>query len=218
MAWIGPMTFASKIAVVLGVAALAFAAAPPARAQTATANDTARFLAGLQPSPQSPLAALTQDPAWQQHAELLDRIWAALEENQLSKVRAWSRANLSSRQSVTYYFFSGPDFLYADAFLPKASTYILAGLEPIGTPPDATALQRPLPLDLEALRFSLSTLISRSYFITSYMGSDLSASQLRGTLPPLYVFLARTGKTIHDVSFVAIGSDGRELVPEEAKD
>ena len=101
-------------------------------AEPATPNDTARFLAGLQPSPQSPLAALTQDSAWQQYAAQMNVAWADLEQRQLSKIRAWSSANLGTRRPVTYYLFSGPDFLYADTFFPGSSTYVLAGLEPFG--------------------------------------------------------------------------------------
>src|SRR5215471_17295426 len=47
--------------------AIILAAAYSARAQTASADDTARFLAGMPPSGASPLVPLTQDPAWQQH-------------------------------------------------------------------------------------------------------------------------------------------------------
>lgn len=36
------------------------------------------------------------------------------------------------------YMFSGPDFLYATSFFPNASTYVLAGLEPVGEIPDLT--------------------------------------------------------------------------------
>jgi hypothetical protein len=208
-----------KTVAALGVAWLVVAASPAYSAETATPNDTARFIAGLPPAKDSVLAPLTQDPAWQHHAQLLNSIWADLEQQQLSRVRAWSRANVTSRRPVTYYFFSGPDFLYADAFLPNASTYILAGLELIGPQPDVQALRpRFLANSLESVRRSISTLLSRSYFITSYMGSDLNSGQLRGTLPILYVFLARTGKTIHEVSFVTVKQDGSVEPSGDGKD
>jgi hypothetical protein len=211
-----PMPRLLRLVAALGMAALAGAVSP---AHAATPNDTARFLAGMPPAHGSPLEPLAQDPAWQFHAQLLDNVWGGLEEQQLAKVRSWSRTHVTARRPVTYYFFSGPDFLYADAFLPGASTYILAGLEPIGPLPDVLASRpRSLGYDLEALRTSISTLLSRSYFITSYMGADLSASQLRGTLPVLYVFLARTGKTIHEVSFVTVKKDGSVEPSSEAKD
>ena len=38
------------------------------------------------------------------------------------------------------YMFGGPDFLYATSFFPNASTYVLAGLEPIGDVPSLTSL------------------------------------------------------------------------------
>ena len=41
-----------------------------------------------------------------------------------------------------FYMFSGPDFLYADAFYSKASTYVLGALEPVGAVPDLTRLPR----------------------------------------------------------------------------
>jgi hypothetical protein len=43
---------------------------------TATADDTARFLAGLQPSPNSSLAALIKDPAWISHARYFNSLFA----------------------------------------------------------------------------------------------------------------------------------------------
>jgi hypothetical protein len=38
------------------------------------------------------------------------------------------------------YMFSGQDFLYATSFFPNASTYVLAGLEPVGEVGDLTSL------------------------------------------------------------------------------
>lgn len=203
------MRFLLKVAAVLAMSVLTPAAAPAYGGEQASPTDTARFLAGMHPSPQSPLAPLTQERGWQQHADTLNAIWAGLDAQQLSKIRAWSRANLKDRKPVTYYPFSGPDFLYADAFFPDASTYILAGLEPAGQIPDVLKLRpRSVATDLAKLRTSLGTLLKTSYFITSEMGADLSASELRGTLPLLYVFLARTGKTIHEVSLVDLAPDG----------
>jgi len=41
-----------------------------------------------------------------------------------------------------FYMFSGPDFLYADAFFPEATTYVMAGLEPPGQIPDLQKMPR----------------------------------------------------------------------------
>ena len=53
-------------------------------------------------------------------------------------MRAWSERHLKDRQNTLYYMFSGPDFLYADAFFPSAQPYLLSGLEPVGAIPNAT--------------------------------------------------------------------------------
>jgi hypothetical protein len=102
---------------IAAVAATMFlAAAANARAaDTVTADDTARFLAGMAPSPDSPLTPLTRDPAWQRHAKLFDSAFAQLEQRQLSKIRSWAETNLAAPRPTMFYMFSGPDFLYADA-------------------------------------------------------------------------------------------------------
>jgi hypothetical protein len=56
---------------------------------------------------------------------------------------------------------------------------------------------------------SMSSILSFSFFITKMMKVDLRAGQLNGTLPILYVFLARSGKTIRDVSPVALDDKGQ---------
>ena len=109
--------------------------------------------------------------------------------------------------------FSGPDFLYVDAFLPNRSTYVLSALEPVGAIPIITeATRRSLPYGLDGLRGSLSSVLSYSFFITKKMRSSLTATTFRGTLPILYIFLARSGKTIKEVNLVSINADGA-LVP-----
>jgi len=194
--------------------ALAAAAGPAiAAAESTRANDTARFLAGLPVAPESPLAPLMREPAWQQHARAFDQAWESLERRQLSRIRAWSAANITAPQPVALYMFSGPDFLYVDAFLPNRTTYVLSALEPVGQIPLITeATRRSLPYGLAGLRASLSTVLSYSFFITKKMRSHLAASTFRGTLPILYIFLARAGKTIEEVSLVAVEPDGT-LVP-----
>ena len=108
-----------------------------------------------------------------------------------------------------FYMFSGPDFLYADAFYSKASTYVLSALEPVGSVPDLTRLSAGgVGSALYNVERSLGSILSFSFFITKQMKTDLQAGQLSGTLPILYVFLARSGKTIRDVSPIALDDKG----------
>ena len=197
-----------KIAAV--AAAMFLAAAGPARtADGVTADDTARFLAGMPPSANSPLTPLTADPSWQRHAKFFDTAFAQLEQRQLSKIRAWADTNLAAPRPTMFYMFSGPDFLYADAFYSRATTYVLSALEPVGSVPDLTRLPSGgIGAALYNVERSMGSILSFSFFITKLMKIDLGAGQLNGTLPILYVFLARSGKTIRDVSPVALDNKG----------
>ena len=197
-------------AVLLAVAvALALTLAPVRAADTATADDTAHFLAGLPPATNSPLAALTGDARWQRHARYFDAIFEREDATTLSRVRAFAQEHLADKHDTMLYMFSGPDFLYATSFFPNASTYVLAGLEPVGDVPQLTALKRPfLEYTLQNIESSIGTLMNYSFFITHNMKTQLSNGPVYGTLPILYVFLARTGKTVHDVTFVDLDGDG----------
>src|SRR6202051_3023095 len=197
-----------KIAAIAAFAVLV-ALAPARAADTATANDTARFLAGMQPSADSPLAPLTKNPAWQRHARFFDETFSRLEQNQISKIRAWPDANLAAPRPTMFYMFSGPDFLYADAFYSKATTYVLSALEPSGPVPDALKLPRGgVGPALYYVEHSLGSILRLSFFITKQMKVDLRGGEVSGTLPILYVFLARSGKTIRSVDLVALDDNG----------
>jgi hypothetical protein len=178
------------VAVLLAVAvALALTLAPVRAADTATADDTAHFLAGLPPAADSPLAALAGDARWQRHARYFDAIFEREEATTLSRVRAFAQEHLADKHDTMLYMFSGPDLLYATSFFPNASTYVLAGLEPVGDVPQLTALKRPfLEYTLQNIESSIGTLMNYSFFITHNMKTQLSAGPVYGTLPILYVF------------------------------
>src|SRR6478736_5582832 len=199
--------------------AFALAVAQPSRAaDTVTVDDTARFLAGMPPSADSPLTPLTKDPAWQRHARFFDQAFGQLEQRQLAKIRAWSDTNLAAPRPTMYYMFSGPDFLYADAFYGKATTYVLSALEPPGSVPDLARLPRGgVGAALYSVERSLGSILSFSFFITKQMTVDLHAGQINGTLPVLYVFLARSGKTIRSVSPIALDESGTLTVGADAR-
>jgi hypothetical protein len=169
----------------------------------------ARVLAGMAPPAGSPLATLANDAFWKQHARTFDDAWEGLEKRQLTKIRALVANHLTNPQHVLFYMFSGPDFLYADAFFPSADTYVMSGLEPTGPVPDLTKLSpRELAGALGELRSSLNSVLSYSFFRTKAMRIELNEGRMTGTLPILMVFLARSGKTIYDVSLFDLQSDG----------
>lgn len=173
------------------------------------ANDMARFLAGLPPAPSSPLAAAARTPEWQRHAAELSAAWAAFEKRQVTRVRVWAQARFAQARPTMFYMFSGPDFVHADAFFPRASTYVLSGLEALGRRPEASAATGAnAGAGLAKLRASLTHFMRYSYFVTRDMDAQFRAGTFTGTLPVLYVFLARTGKTIRRVEFVKLDAKG----------
>jgi hypothetical protein len=89
---------------------------------------------------------------------------------------------------------------------------VLSALEPVGSVPDLARLPRGgVGQSLYYVERSLSTILSFSFFITRQMKTDLHAGQINGTLPLLYVFLARSGKTIRNVTLITLDDKGVEL-------
>lgn len=204
----------SRARIALGAAALylgLLVLAPAATAQDkASANDVARILAGMSVEASSPAAPYMESSSWKRHASHFDKAWARLDKDQLSKIRKWSTKNIPERQPVMFYMFSGPDFLYADAFYGDATTYVLSALEPVGPIPSLEGMSNyQLARELGELQRSVNSVLSYSFFITKKMKTQLKGGRLTGTLPVLYLFLARSGKTIEEVTYVSLDSEGK---------
>lgn len=185
----------------------------------APADDQARFLAGLSVDA-TELEPFAREDAWLTHSSSFHRAWLDLEERQLSKIRNWMPTTLNyiyEDANPLFYMFSGPDFLYANAFYPNASSYILCGREPVGTLPDVAALSSGARASaLGNLRTALNAILSFSFFITADMKNDLTQTQLSGTIPVLYVFLARAGCRITGAELVKL-SDNGDLTNDKSK-
>ena len=189
-----------------------------ASAQTsryASATDVARYLAGMPVSEGSPLTALTRDAQWVAHSNAMNASFSALDLRQINNIRTWRSELLApSIQSsrVCLYLFGGPDFLYANAFFPDASTYVLQGLESVESLPDLLTLPLPaLQGTLQNIEISLNPILNFSYFETKDMRTNFSRSQLKGVLPVIFVFVARSGMDIAKVEYVSLEPNGRLL-------
>lgn len=206
------LRFAVAIALVLMLAPVlrpaAFAADQP------SADDIARFLAGLPVDPVSPLAPAMRDGAWREHARVLSSTWERLELGQLRNIRRWSQTRLDKPHETLFYMFSGPDYLYANAFFPKARTIVMCGLEPTGPVPTIAGRRSPVE-GLSQLRASLGSVLNLSFFRTIEMQATLGQNAYRGTLPLLYIFLARAGMSIEHVTLFDIDEDGAAVRPGE---
>ena len=173
-------------------------------------NDVARFLAGMPVPYNSPLAPLTRQPAWQQHAAFFEEQFSKLTLRQLQKLHAWQQTDLPESQQpfpVVFYMFSGPDFLYADQLFPRAAVYVLCGKESMGPPPDPSRIAN-LAGALGNLENAMKSSLSTTYFITKDMKVDLHEQNLNGVLPILYAFIARADKSITNVTFGSLTSGG----------
>ncbi|MBV9276011.1 MAG: hypothetical protein JO333_19105 [Verrucomicrobia bacterium] len=205
----------SWIQVILILATAGVTGASAQNARLAGATDVARYLAGLPVSAGSPLESFTHDPQWIAHSNAMNSSFAKLEQRQLENIRTWREANLlpdiqSSR--VCLYLFAGPDFLYANAFYPDAPAYVLQGLETIESMPDLLTLPLPaLNSTLQNIEISLNSALNYTYFETKDMREDFSRSQLKGVLPILFVFIARSGMDIEKLDYVSLNSSGAVL-------
>ena len=184
--------------------------------KSAKLTNEAKFLAGMKVDGETPLASLQKTQTWKSHAAFFDDVWVRLEKQQLSKLRKWTDKELTSinqSSEVIFYPFSGPDFLYGYSFFPKGSTYVLAGLEPVGSLP---ALEKSsaakIDRSLEGIDQSLKALLQWSFFRTNDMKVDLSE---KGILPILFVFLARTNNQILNVQYIGLEKDATPQVLEK---
>jgi hypothetical protein len=194
--------------------------AQPVEVPSNPITDAARFLAGLPVADNSTLAGLTHTSRWQVHASAMNSAFATLDRRQLSNIRIWRSdflAPLSAGAKTCVYYFGGPDFLYADAFFPDCSTYILVGLESVDSIPDLhTVPEAALDYTLENIQISLNTILQFSFFKTKDMREDFGRGELKGVLPILFVFLARTGKVVQSVEYVSLDRGGQLTKPGSA--
>lgn len=164
-------------------------------------------LAGLE-VPEGPRQEL-----WAEHQQVMEPLWATIEETHLQPMRGWASTALAAVQQqpqALFYPFGGPDFPSVEQFFPQAPTYVLVGLEPPGTLPDLAAFSdEVLASELQRLRDGLSNLADKGYFVARHMVLDFGEAQrLEGFVPVLYIFLARAGFEPVSVRFFDLSPDG----------
>jgi hypothetical protein len=212
-------TMADTADKVAGVAPKADSSTSPAKASTrptALAPDTANvqnvaaYLAGLEPKAGTPLATLAAQPTWQAFAKDQDKSWAKYRTTHTDRMDKWAATELDSvRQATTtlFYPFSGPDFLNAFTLFPTASTYVMFGLEPVGSVPSRANLRN--PAILPAVKRSLWSVLNFSFFRTNDMAVDLKSVNLDGAVPLIMLFAARTGNHVQSVRPVQLDAEGQ---------
>jgi hypothetical protein len=206
------MNYWTRIRIISLIAVFIANVASGQTTRLASATDVARYLAGMPVSQGSPLEPLTRDPQWIAHSNAMNSSFNAMDQRQINNIRIWRAEVLApviQSSRVCLYLFGGPDFLYANAFFPDASIYVLQGLEPVESIPDLLTLAiQSLDSTLQNLQISLNSVLNFSYFETKDMRTDFSRSQLKGVLPIIFVFIARTGMDIAKVDYISLEPNG----------
>ncbi len=186
-------------------------------------DDVARFISGLQATDSTTdLIVLHQTKKWQKYSSDFDTSWVrSQDKRRVSKMEEWRKAELDNTKTDTstlFYPFSGPDFLNAFTFFPKANKYIMLALEPVGTVPDFSKVHGDsLGRYFTAIKNSLNSILNFSFFRTNSMSKDFHSEELNGTIPVLFVFIERTGNKIIDVHPITLDSLGNIVAGEFAQ-
>ncbi|UYZ61723.1 hypothetical protein [Hymenobacter weizhouensis] len=183
----------------------------PAPAPAVTAEqEVAAYLAGLPVAAHSTLQPLTTQPAWQAYAQEAAKSWTTYHDTRTAKIEQWAATELDTVRAASptvFYPFSGPDFLNVTTMFPGSRTYVLMGLEPVGSVPRPATLQNPKLFT--ALKASLWSVLSFSFFRTNDMAVELKSVELDGALPLLLLFAARTDHHVTGLRYVQLTPDGQ---------
>ena len=203
----------------VALAAPASCVAPTSLLPANYLTDAARLMAGYDTSAAGPFAALSASPAMTAHKQNFAAAWKKLDTRQLDLVKAFGNSEVVPKvgSAPLFYPFSGPDFLYANALFPNASSYVLTGLEPVGAVPQLEQFKpEELNASLADLRKSLHAILSFSFFKTIDMKVDFKRSRFQGVVPVLMTFAAKSGYDVTSVSFFVLRPDGSKCVTDAA--
>jgi len=172
----------------------------------------ARLLAGVD----DPLAAkgdpLRASDAFHVHAREMAVLWT-MHNTTAAQIRPWVNRKLVAVQQADtlFYPFAGADFLFANAFFPRAHTYVLVGLERVGALDDLDALSaRNVEMEYTRIRKAVTPLLGATFFRTLEMQADVLQD---GVLTVLATLIAGTNHQLVAISLVALSTDGRATKP-----
>jgi hypothetical protein len=177
------------------------------------ADDAARFIAGLPGNPGSRFATLEATESWKEHRRRLDETWHKTEGSLISGLREFQKEELDEtplRTAPVFYPFGGPDALTPALYFPHAPIYVMVGLEPAGTLPTPSQIERHgVTKYLAEMRDTVTSELSRSFFVTRQMDHQLRGQVTDGVLLPILHLLVRTHNTILGMRYVRLDDQGR---------
>ena len=163
--------------------------APPALVADARATATAQILAGVTPAAgDAVIDKLVATEAWKQHKAAMEAQWKPVRAR-LDSIEKWRDQEVKLKDvagRTLLYPFSGPDFLNAWSLYPNHGKYLFFSLENPGVLPDLEKMgAKEFDAMLRDVRNAFNEIFQRNYFITSYMGKQLTTPHLKGTVPIL---------------------------------
>jgi hypothetical protein len=178
-------------------------------------DDLARYLAGMPQTHKNKFKELEDEQFWKNYKIKMDMAWRKVTSERLGPIAFWDSTYFSKKVNDTLplmYPFSGPDVLHAYYLFPRVKTYVLMALEQLNDLPSLEKLNKDSrKLYFTSLENSLRDVLSKSYFVTTHMGSDLNTERVRGVLPLLYFFVVRSGLEIRQVQQLMIDSSGKAV-------
>ena len=173
------------------------------------ADETSKFLVGM---PTKIFSEKQKSPKYSVHKNLMESGFKNFTKPTVKKISAWISDKKSIQDTSShclFYPFSGPDFLYADAFFPNKEKYILFGLEKIGKLPDLKIFPDSLLYGyLENLRLAMQYINKNGYFVTRQMNDFFSDQNLDGVVHLLFCYLTETSHTISKTRNIVLDFDG----------
>jgi hypothetical protein len=136
------------------------------------------------------------------HTSEINAAWTSVEDKMLNPIKNWILENniTSKNDSMTlFYPFSGPDFLFANAFFPYCREYIFFGLENPGKIPQMSNLQdTTIKAYLENLRISLQSTNQNGFFHTKKMKEIFKNVFFDGAIHIILFYISKTGYDVTD--------------------
>jgi hypothetical protein len=181
-------------------------AAKPVVAADARATATAQIMAGIQPAAGDPVIdKLLATESWAQHKAAMQAQWKPVRAR-LDAIEKWRDKEVKLNNVGTrtlLYPFSGPDFLNAWALYPNHARYMFFSLENPGVLPNLDKMGvKEFDAMLRDVRNAFNEIFQRNYFITSYMGKQLTTPHIRGTVPIMTTMMALYGLKVAKIESV----------------
>ena len=175
-------------------------------------NDISLFIAGLPIDSLSRFTDISKSSEFIEYGKTIEKTFSRFRRKKMDNLELWRDSTLNDINATTedvLYPFSGPDIIYAYSILPKARNYYLFGLEPVGIIPNIeNYTPGSLPTLFKSINTSISDNLNLSFFITKKMKVELSAPEIKGTVPILLFFMSRMNLHIQDIVPVSLDEDG----------